>query len=742
VTSTLRRAAALGALALAALGPGGGADAAAGRVPSVRFVYPAGGRRGSSFDVAIGGQHLMDAVRVEVSGDGVRATIVERDRPLTAKDEDDLQQLLRRLAQRRRDRETLTPEETKAAEDARKALQAASRRRTNPALGESLVARVEVAADAPAGRRELRVASPDALSSPVRFLVDDLPEYAKPVWRSPPGRQDPRPEPRGPDLPCALPAALNGQLPPGAVDRWRFAASKGQRLVVVVRARDLIPYIADAVPGWLQATVTLEDAGGRELAYEDDYRFRPDPVLSFRIPEDGPYVLAVRDALYRGREDFVYRIEAGEIPFVTDVFPLGGAVGAKASVGASGWNLRSDRLAVDLAGRAPGILAVPSVRAVDDVPFDVDALPERLEKEPNDDREEAESVAFPLTVNGRIDLPGDVDSFAFLGTGGQRVVAEVVARRLGSPVDSVLRLEDRTGKVLAANDDTEDRGLGLETHHADSYLSFTLPTGGAYVLRLADAQRGGGRAFAYRLRLSGPRPDFELRSTPSSLAVRGGASVPVTVYALRRDGFDGDVELALEGAPPGFELAGGTIPKGADRVQATLSVPASVGEGPLPVRIVGRATVGGLPAVRAALPADDVMQAFLYRHLVPAQSQQVLVLPGSKGLAGARWTTGASVRIPVGGSARASVGLAAGTLPKGAAFELPEPPPGVTVESANARGRSAEVVFRADATAKAGTRGNLVLVLTVERGGGRAKGAPRRAVVGSLPALPFEIVER
>jgi hypothetical protein len=31
-----------------------------------------------------------------------------------------------------------------------------------------------------------------------------------------------------------------------------------------------------------------------------------------------------RDALYRGREDFVYRIAIGELPFVTDIFPLGG----------------------------------------------------------------------------------------------------------------------------------------------------------------------------------------------------------------------------------------------------------------------------------------------------------------------------------------------------------------------------------------------------------------------------------
>ena len=32
-------------------------------------------------------------------------------------------------------------------------------------------------------------------------------------------------------------------------------------------------------------------------------------------------------AIYRGREDFVYRITIGELPFVTSIFPLGGRAG-------------------------------------------------------------------------------------------------------------------------------------------------------------------------------------------------------------------------------------------------------------------------------------------------------------------------------------------------------------------------------------------------------------------------------
>ena len=39
--------------------------------------------------------------------------------------------------------------------------------------------------------------------------------------------------------------------------------------------------------------------------------------------------MEIKDALYRGREDFVYRITIGELPFVTGIFPLGGRAGAQ-----------------------------------------------------------------------------------------------------------------------------------------------------------------------------------------------------------------------------------------------------------------------------------------------------------------------------------------------------------------------------------------------------------------------------
>jgi len=84
--------------------------------------------------------------------------------------------------------------------------------------------------------------------------------------------------------------------------------------------RALIPYMSDAVPGWFQAVLTLSDSKGAELVSADHFRFSQEPVIEEEIAEEGDYILSVRDVLNRGREDFVYRIAIGEIPYVTGIF--------------------------------------------------------------------------------------------------------------------------------------------------------------------------------------------------------------------------------------------------------------------------------------------------------------------------------------------------------------------------------------------------------------------------------------
>ena len=99
--------------------------------------------------------------------------------------------------------------------------------------------------------------------------------------------------------------------------------------------------------------VEVRDAKGREVAYGDDFRFDPDPVVCFKVPDDGDYELEVRDSIYRGREDFIYRISVGELPFVTSAFPLGGREGEPLATTVSGWNLPGARLQTRHHARRP-----------------------------------------------------------------------------------------------------------------------------------------------------------------------------------------------------------------------------------------------------------------------------------------------------------------------------------------------------------------------------------------------------
>jgi hypothetical protein len=265
-------------------------------------------------------------------------------------------------------------------------------------------------------------------------------------------------------------------------------------------------------------------------------------------------MVEIRDSIYRGRDDFVYRIAIGESPFVTGIFPLGGQAGSQTAVEVTGWNLPLTNIVQDAQDKGPGvypILVRKGALISNRVPFAVDTLPEVLETEPNDSTTNAQKLTLPIIVNGRIERPGDRDVFQFDGHAGQQVVAEVDARRLDSPLDSIVELTDANGRRVAFNDDYEDKGSGLNTHHADSYVNVTLPADGTYYLRLEDAQHQGGSEYAYRLRVSAPRPDFALRVAPSSIGARAGLTSPLTVYALRRDGFTNAIELALKDAPPG-----------------------------------------------------------------------------------------------------------------------------------------------------------------------------------------------
>jgi len=738
--------------------------ARAQNAPHLGYVYPAGGRQGTTFQVTVGGQFLVNVTNAFVSGGGVQATVIEYNRPLNQKEFNDLRDRLKELQEKRQSARRVpdstnvwtAADEREFAEIRDKLIKNPPNRQGNPAIAETATLRVTLATNAGPGDRDLRLETPAGLSNPLIFRVGLLREFSRPAAKAVNpdlnnfleklGRQPATNLTSETSL--TLPAVVNGQIMPGGEDWYRFPARKGQRLVVAVSARELIPYLADAVPGWFQVAVSLHDAQGKELDYADHFWFHPDPVLSCEIPKDGTYLVQVRDSLYRGREDFVYRIALGELPLVTGIFPLGGPAGAKTLVELTGWNLPVTHFVEDAAGKEPGIY--PLSTSTDEPiynqqPFALDTLPECLEQETNDSPETAQAVTLPVIINGRIDHPGDWDVFRFAGRAGDPLVAEVYARRLDTPVDSVLKLTDAGGKQLAFNDDNEDKGSGLNTHHADSYIRTVLPTNGIYYLWLGDAQRKGGSEYSYRLRLSPPQPDFALRVVPSSLNVRAGGSVPLTVYALRRDGFTNQITLVLDGAPAGFKLTGDSIPAGQNQVQVTLTAPPKALPEPVNLNIEGCTMIQGQAVLRQAVPAEDMMQAFAYRHLVPVKELEVAVLKRPNPQATMKLLSATPVRMPPGGTARIQVGLPAPRIAERAQFELSNPPEGITIQSVSPVRDGVEIVLEADAAkVKPGLKGNLVIngyaPRPAETNAAKPKGNNKQRIsLGALPAIPFEI---
>jgi hypothetical protein len=376
-------------------------------------------------------------------------------------------------------------------------------------------------------------------------------------------------------------------------------------------------------------------------------------------------------------------------------------------------------------------------------PFALDDLPESLEEEQNDDAKSAQRLKLPQIVNGRIDRPGDIDVFRVAGRAGHELVAEVLARRLNSTLDSVLRLTDEKGREIAVNDDHEDPGAGLTTHHADSRLRVKLPRTGYYFVHLRDAQRQGGENCAYRLRISAPQPDFELRVVPSSINAAAGSSVPVTVHALRRDGFDGEIAISLRHPPPGVSLSGGSVPPDENQLRLTLAAPPDPLDSPVRLTIEGRAEIDGQEVRHVAVAAEDMMQAFLNRHLVPAESLMVAVTERKRARFEIEVLDEMPVKLPAGGTAEISFSWPRKPPDNLLHFQLSQPPEGIAIQDVTFGRRFATITLWADEEkVERGQRGNLIVEVLRKANGkpGKGKASSRRRALGILPAISFEIV--
>ncbi len=651
---------------------------AAGKSAHIGYVFPAGGRQATSVTVRIGGENVYGSKTALVSGSGVVAEVIDSRDP------------------------------NEGQMDPKKK----NKKKNEAAIDEIVSVKITMAADAEPGLRDLCLATTNEISNKLVFQVGQLPEVLENEPNNKPAAATPLP---------SLPVLAQGRIMPGDVDWFKFHAVKGQHLVVEVSARALLPYIADGVPGWFQAIITLHDASGHELAVADDFRFNQDPVLIFNVPEDGEYKVSIRDTLYRGREDFVYRMRIGELPFITGIFPLGAQLASNpVPVCLAGVNLAGDSLSVPVDSRVPacrhlmatnnGVLSNPILFAVGDVP-------ELIVPQPAFKAAKARPVVMPVLINACLRSPGEKHYYRFRGKRDDRISIEVLARRLGSPLDSRVTLLGRRGRKLAENDDVKDRGEGYLTHQADSALLFTLPEEDSYTVVISDAQGRGGADYAYRLYVGAPRQEFDLRITPAAVMMAQGGSAVITLQAIRRNGFAGAIGLALQDPAGDLTLDGAILPAGMDKVTVTLTSSGRT-SGHLAPQVVGTAVIGGKTVTRQALPAENLMQAFLYQHLYPFQEETVLVLPGSAPFSLTPVVpTNGIVDLPVGRSVEIPVKVKRSPGYHGAVrLQLVEGPKGITFGNTviPPKKDSVMVAIKAESLTETNRQGNLVFTGTMQ----------------------------
>jgi len=125
------------------------------------------------------------------------------------------------------------------------------------------------------------------------------------------------------------------------------------------------------------------------------------------------------------------------------------------------------------------------------------------EKEPNDSLKEAQPIEkLPVTIAGRLEKGGDVDSFALRVEAGKWLVASVEAYCLGSPLDAFLNLVNEQNIRVAFNHDSPRNIDPLLAYHVEKTGTYILQVAGFAHPPEANVKFAGTAAAIYRLTIS------------------------------------------------------------------------------------------------------------------------------------------------------------------------------------------------------------------------------------------------
>ncbi len=570
------------------------AESATAQKLTMGFIYPAGGAQGSSVDVEIGGLNLSDATSVLISGEGVTAEIV----PLPAPEPT--------YVMGANGKKRVVKKKVVADQNA-------------PQLASRIGVRLHIAPNAEVGLRDLRLQSMKGVSNQLSFEVSPYPNFME-SQKLVVGEVNEVE---------SLPTTICGYVQPGEVDRFSFDAKGGVTLVAEVKGRALVPYIADAVPGWFQPVVRLLDSKGREVAFADDFHTSPDPVMRVVIPKDDKYTLTINDAIFRGRQDFNYRIQLGEIPFIEGAYPLIANVGKQNKIEVRGVNLSSNKVNVKPTKEGVNYLRVSGKngKLSNRVPYYAVGKNEKIVMTP----EPKSALLVGEVIYDVITSAYEQRYYTLPLSKGESVMVDAMARRIDSRADLKITLISAEGKVVAENDDEEDSSQGLMTHHADPVITYKSTQEGTYTLIVEEVQGGAGRDYSYVLRRMKPTAPFQAFVSPANISIaQGGTSTFSVAFDIKsRKNFGGLDRLKIEGLPEGYRVSMLKLDRFTKKWDVSITAPksAQLGTFPIEVKVQTIPLKGEEPILTTAKATDNMMQAFYYTHYIPAAAFVAEIVP-------------------------------------------------------------------------------------------------------------------
>ena len=407
-----------------------------------------------------------------------------------------------------------------------------------------------IAADCRLGEHALRIRTASGISALRLFYVGPFPS----VEEKEPNNEAAKAQP------IALNSTVQGTIGSEDVDVFSVEVKKDQRLSVEIEGARLGRTLFDP-------TVTVLSADGRVLAASDDTPLLGhDGFVSLLAPADGKYLIQVRDMTYAGTGHF-YRLHLGTFPRPAAVFPLGGQPGetleAKFLGDPTGDFTQPITLPTEKSRSARfGLVADHHGLAPSPNWLRISPLANAPSITPGNTLGKATALnsTAPLAFNGVLTTKGDAAFFRFTAKKDQNLDFQVYARRLGSPLDSVLTVFDAKGKSLGNNDDAAG--------NPDSAVRVKIPEDGDYTVKVADQLARGGPRFTYRVEIAEVAPTLTLsipdtarydNETRKSIVVPRGNRFAVLLN-INRDTFNGDLAVTFDGLPAGIAALADTVP--------------------------------------------------------------------------------------------------------------------------------------------------------------------------------------